>query len=139
MNLRSAKWTIEFSWIKAHAGNLRNKPADHLAKDAASEKDIAVFFDRIPKTTLYSALEEEATLKGHEELKQCKKAAVNKQLFLNLRDRINRRKTINPNFTAPGYCHSKTKSYNYRFKVMYNATCPCNTEYQTPDHVHTNH
>ena len=51
-NLRSAKWTIEFSWIKAHAGNLCNELADRLAKDAASDKDIPVAFDRIPKTTL---------------------------------------------------------------------------------------
>jgi len=36
-------------------------------KDAASNKDIPVVFDRIPKTTLYSELEEEATLKWQEE------------------------------------------------------------------------
>ena len=63
INLRSAKWTIEFSWIKAHAGNYGNELADRLAKDAASVKDIPVVFDRIPKTTLYSELEE-ATLNG---------------------------------------------------------------------------
>ena len=63
INLRSAKWTIEFSWIKARAGNLGNELADRLAKDAASDKDIPVVFDRISKTTLYSELEEEAKLK----------------------------------------------------------------------------
>jgi len=52
INLRSAKWTIEFSWMKAHAGNLGNELVVRLAKDAASDKDIPVVFDRIPKTTL---------------------------------------------------------------------------------------
>jgi len=52
INLRSAKWTIEFSWIKAHADNIGNELADRLAINAASDKDIPVVFDRIPKTTL---------------------------------------------------------------------------------------
>jgi len=81
INLRNAKWTIKFSWIKAHAGNLGNELADRLAKDAASDKNIPVVFDRIPKTTLYSELEEEATLKWQEEWEQCNKAAVTKQFF----------------------------------------------------------
>jgi len=67
INLRSNNWTIEFSRIKAHAGNFGNELADRLAKDAASNKDIPVVFDRIPKTTPYSELEEEATLKWQEE------------------------------------------------------------------------
>jgi ribonuclease HI len=51
-NLRSNKWTIEFSWIKAHTGKLDNELADRLVKEAANNKDIAVVFDRIPKTTI---------------------------------------------------------------------------------------
>jgi len=138
INLRSAKWTIEFSWIKAHAGNFGNELADHLAKDAVSDKDIPVFFDRIPKTTLYSELEEEATLKWQEEWERCNKAAVTKQFFPNVRDRIHRRITINPNFTALVTGHGKIKSYLYRFKITDNATCPCNTEDQTLDHLLNN-
>jgi len=138
INLRSAKWTIEFSWIKGHAGNLGNELADRLAKDAASDKDIPVVFDRIPKTTLYSELEDEATLKWQEEWERCNKAAVTKQFFPNVRDRIHRRITINPKFKALVTCHGKTKSYLYRFKIMENATCPCNTEDQTLDHILNN-
>jgi len=134
INLRSAKWTIEFSWIEARAGNLGNELADRLAKDAASDKDIPVVFDRIPKTTPYSELEEEATLKWQEEWELCNKAAVTKQFFPNVRDKIHRRITINPKFTALVTGHGKTKSYLYIFKITDNATCPCNTEDQTPDH-----
>jgi len=52
INFRSTKWTIEYSWIKAHAGKISNELADRLAEDAASDKDIPVVFDKIPKTTL---------------------------------------------------------------------------------------
>jgi len=84
ITIRSAKWTIEFSWIMEHAGNLGNELADRLAKDAGSDKDIPVVFDRIPKTTLYSELEEEATLKWQEEWELCNKAAVTEQFFPNV-------------------------------------------------------
>jgi len=134
INLRSAKWTIQFSWIKAHAGNLGNELADRLAKVTASDKDIPVVFDRIPKTTLYSELEEEATLKLQEEWERCNKDAVNKQFFPNVQDRIHHRITINLNFAALVTGHGKTKSYIYRFKITDNATCPCNMKDQTLDH-----
>jgi len=42
----------EFSWTKAHAGNLGKDLADLLATDATSDKDTSVIFDRIPKNTL---------------------------------------------------------------------------------------
>jgi len=96
-------------WIKAHAGTFGNEMADFLDKEAASNKDIPVIFDRIPKTTLYSELEEEATLKWQEEWERCNKAAVTKQFFPNVRDRIHRRIKIKPNFAAQVTGHGKTK------------------------------
>ena len=129
---------IEFSWIKVHAGNFGNKLADRLAKEGASNKDIPVVFNRIPKTTLYSELEEEATLKWQEEWERCNKAAITKQFFLNIQDRIHRRIKINPNFTAQVTGQGKTKSYLHRFKLMDKATCPCNMEDQTLEHILNN-
>jgi hypothetical protein len=125
---------IEFSWIKAHAGNFGNELADRLAKDAASNKELPVDFDRIPKTTLHSELEE-AILKWQEEWEQCNKAAVTKQFFPNVRDRIHRIIKINPNFTALVTGLGKTKSYLHRFKITEKAICPCNMEDQTLDHI----
>ena len=69
-------------WINPHVGNIRNQ----LTKDAASDKDIPVVFDRIPKTNLYSEHEEEDTFKWHEEWEHCSKAAVTKQFFPNVRE-----------------------------------------------------
>ena len=135
ITLRSNKWTIEFSWIKAHAGNFGNELADRLAKDAASNEELPVDFDRIPKTTLYSELEEEAILKWQEEWERRNKAAVTKQFFPNVRDRIHRIIKINPNLTALVTGHGKTMSYPHRFKIKEKATCPCNMEDQTLDHI----
>jgi len=78
-NLRRTNWTIEFSWIKSHAGNPGKELADHLAKDAASNNNTPVVFDRIPKTTLYKELEDETIQKWQEQWDRCNKAAVTKR------------------------------------------------------------
>jgi len=134
-NLRRDNWRTEFSWIKAHAGNPGNELADRLAKDAASNKNIPVVFDRIPKTTIYNELEEETLQKWQEEWERCNKAAVTKQFFPSVRDRIHRRIKINPNFTALVTGHGKTQSYLHRFKIKETATCPCNMEDETLHHI----
>jgi len=120
--LRRTNWTINFSWIKSHAGNPGNELADRLAKDAASNKNTPVVFDRITKTTLYKKLEDETTQKWQQQWEQCNKAAVTKQFFPNVRDRIHRKININPNFTALVTGHGKTQSYLHRFKIWQTAT-----------------
>jgi len=45
----TAKSTIEFSWIKADAGNLGKGLADLLATDEAIDKDIPVPLIEFPK------------------------------------------------------------------------------------------
>ena len=66
-----------------------NELADHLAKVAACNTDTAVSFGSIPKSTLYSEIEEEATQKWQKEWENCTKAAITKPFFPNVRDRIN--------------------------------------------------
>ena len=86
--LRRTNWTIEFSWIKSHAGNPGNELVDRLAKVAASNKNTPVVFDGIPKTTLYKELEDETIQKWQEQWDCCNKAAVTKQFFPQVRDRV---------------------------------------------------
>ena len=47
--LENYKWTIEFNWIKAHAGQQGNELADQMAKEAAKSNDINECCSRIPK------------------------------------------------------------------------------------------
>jgi len=134
-NLERTNWTIDFSWVKAHVGIYGNELADRLAKDAACSTGIAVTFDRIPKITLYTELEEEATQKWQKEWEKCTNAPVTKQIFPNVRERINLSINVNPNFTAMVTGHGKTRAYLHRFKMVESATYPCNKEDQTLDHI----
>jgi hypothetical protein len=96
--LERTNWTIEFSWVKTHVGIYGNELADQLAKAAACNRDTTVSFDRIPKSTLYSKIEEEAIQKWQKEWENCRKAATTKQLFPNVRDRVKLNIHVYPNF-----------------------------------------
>jgi ribonuclease HI len=56
--LERTNWTVEFSWIKAHLGIYGKELADQLAKAAACDRDTSVSFNKIPKSKLYSEIEE---------------------------------------------------------------------------------
>ena len=133
-NLERSNWTVEFTWVKAHVGIYGNELADRLAKAAACSTEM-VTFDRTPKSTFYSEFEEEATQKWQNEWVNTTKAAVTKQFFPNVRERIKLNINVNPNFTAMVTGHGKTRAYLHRFKLAESATCPCNKEDQTVDHL----
>ena len=81
-----AKWTMGISWVKAHAGIYGNEMADQLAKAATRNSDIAVSFNRIPTSTLYSELKELVIRKWQMDWDKCTKAAITKEFFPNVRD-----------------------------------------------------
>jgi len=58
--LEGTKWKMEFSWVKVRAGIYGNEIADRLAKEAARSKDVETVFNKIPISTFYYELEEEA-------------------------------------------------------------------------------
>jgi ribonuclease HI len=86
-SLERTNWTVEFSWVKAHVGIYGNELADQLANAAACNRDTTVSFNRIPKSTLYSEIEE-ATQKWQKEWENCTKTAITKQFLPNVRDRV---------------------------------------------------
>jgi len=86
--LERLNWTIEFSWVKTHTGIYGNELADRLAKDAAPNRDRPIAFNRIPKSTLYSEIEEEASQKLQKEWENCTKAVITKQYFPHVQDRL---------------------------------------------------
>jgi len=134
MNLERTNCTIDFAWVKVHVGIYGNELADHLAKAAASSTELAVTFDRTPKCTLYSEIEED-TQKWQQECERSTKAAVAKQFFPNVRNMIKLNININPNFTAVVTVHGKISTYLQRCKLAENSIFPCNKEDQTLDHT----
>jgi len=55
---------VSFRWSKAHSDNFGNEMADRLAKEAASNEDIPIVFDRNPKTNIYRELEKKPHWNG---------------------------------------------------------------------------
>jgi hypothetical protein len=124
--LEKTNWTIEFSWVKAYVEVYGNGLADQLAKAATCNRDTTVSFNRIPKSTLYSEIEEEDTQKWQKKWENCTKAAITKQFFPNVRDGVKMNINVNPNFMAMVTGHGKTRAYLHRFKIIENGKCTCN-------------
>ena len=133
--MERTNWTTEVSWAKDHVGIHGNELADQLPKAAARNRDTTISFNRIPKSTLYSEIEEEATYKWQKEWENCTKAAITKQFFPNVQDRLKMNINVTQIFTAMVTGDGKTKAYLHRFKLMQHARCPCNKGDQTIDHL----
>jgi len=56
--LQRTNSALDPSWVKAHVGIYGNELSDQLANAAACNRDTTVSFNRIPKRTLYSEIEE---------------------------------------------------------------------------------
>jgi hypothetical protein len=58
-----------------------------------------------------------------------------KQFFPNVQERIKMKINVTPNFATMVTGHGKTRAYFHRFKIMEQATCPCNKGDQTIHHL----
>jgi hypothetical protein len=124
-----------FSWVKAHVGIKGNELVDQIAKAAARDNENSITYNRIPKSTLYKELEEETIIKWQKAWERSPKAALTKQIFPNISDRLKTKIKETPNFTAPVKGHGKTRAYLHRFKLLESPTCLCGKEEQTTDHL----
>jgi hypothetical protein len=84
---------------------------------------------------LHSELEEEAKQKWQKEWEECTKAAITKEFFPKVQDRLKLKIDINPIFTAMVTGHGITRASLPRFKILEHATCPCGKGDQTIDHL----
>jgi hypothetical protein len=133
--LDRANWAIRISWVKTHAGIYGNETADQPAKATTRNGDIAVSYNRIPTSTFYSELKEVVIEKWQTDWDKYSKAAITKEFFPKVRDRLKFKISINPNFTALVTGHGRTRAYRHRFRLIDNAMCPCNKVDQTADHL----
>jgi hypothetical protein len=79
--LESSKRQITFSWVKAHVGVYGNELADRLAKEAARRNNTSIAFNRIPKSTLYYEVAEEAKQQWQNEWRKCAKETITKEIL----------------------------------------------------------
>ena len=63
------------------------------------------------------------------------KALTTKEFFPNIKDRLNIKITLTPNFKAFVTSHGKTKSYLNRFKIIDSPDCLARGGSQTVDHL----
>ena len=110
IDMEQDEWKVEFSWVKAHAGQRGNKLADRLAKEATSSKDIEECYNRILKSTVTSELEEQCLKQWQNECKTTTKGGTTKSFFPNIEDRLQLKINPTPNFTAIVTGHGNIKT-----------------------------
>jgi len=126
---------MEFNWIKAHAGHQRNEQADELAKEAATNSDIKVCYDRTPKSAVKSELSENSETKWQIEWDRTTKDVTTKLYFPKVADRLKLKISVTSNFTMMVTGHGNIKSYLYKYKIIDSPMCPCKIGEQTTDHI----
>jgi hypothetical protein len=97
--LERSNWTVAFTWVKTHEGNIGNELADRLGKTAARDKDKTTSYSS-PLSTLYRELEEESKLKWQQNWEESSKAAQTKQFYPSITDRLKSNIDITSNFTG---------------------------------------
>ena len=134
-DLKMAKWTIEFSWVKAHAGIHGNEVADRLAKQAGQDIGLPLSFSKIPVSVVQSELHQQSQQKWEREWENSTKGEITKSYFPSVKDRLRTKTTLTPNLTTLLTGHGRLRSYYHRFKITNNPMCSCNQEEETVKHV----
>ena len=101
-------WTIEYTWIKAHAGNYGNELADRLAKVAA--RNSTKRYNRIPKSDIEHQEREKSIEKWQQQWDNSIKVSVTKEFFPNIMESLKMKINLTPNFPAMVTAHGKTRS-----------------------------
>jgi len=105
-------------------------------KQAARSKHTEIAFRRIPISTLYYEIQLESIQRWQKECENCTKAAITKQYFPTVQERLTTRMRVTQNIAAMLTGHGKTRAYLlHRFKILETATCACGQGDQKIDHL----
>jgi len=126
IEMEEQEWLVEFSWTKAHTGHRGKELADQLAKEAVSSTTIEQCNTRIPKSAVWSELNEQNVKQWQNEWERSSKDVITKSFFPKIADRLKLRINATPNFTTTVTGHGNIKTYLYKYKIIQNPMCSCN-------------
>jgi len=126
---------MKFCWVKAHVGIPGNKLADTLAKEAATNLDIAECYNRVPKSVVKHELEDRSVDKWQTDWNRSTKGKITKDYFPIVAKRLKMKITTTHKFTIMGTGHGNINAYLYRFKISKTSTCASGEADQTTDHL----
>jgi hypothetical protein len=108
---------------------------DTLAKEATSDRDISICYDKIPKCVFKNELECISVEKWQKNWNQTTKGSITKNFFPRIEERLNRELHTTQALTTILTGHGNIKAYLYRFKIIASPTYPCGKDDQHIDHL----
>ena len=127
--LEKDNWTIHFTWVKAHNGNVGNELADQLAKKAPNRVG-ATAYSKIPKIATIKRIQE-GELEWQKEWNASIKGEITKSFFPDVGDRKSKRLQMNIKLLTMVTGHGTLRTYYHRFKIINDPVCVCKTGPQT--------
>jgi P2-related tail formation protein len=79
--MEQTEWKIHFCWVKIYVGVLGNELADTLAKDAATNLNIAECYNKVPKSVVKRELEDRSVDKWQKDWNRSTKGKITKTIF----------------------------------------------------------
>ena len=95
-----------------------NELADTLAKEATTDQDIPICYDKIPRSVYKSELERISVEKWLKIWNQTTKGSITKAFFPRVEERLNMKPYTNQALTTILTGHGNIKAYLYRFKII---------------------